>query len=244
MYCKIPCLQKHTQATISTNGNQIQWTRTSLFSDEKDNDTLRSQIEEMDSILSRSNSIRVLDLRLNILNSISSSKIAIVDLKTIEYIPHRIFDNILSLDIPADYGNANRSPASHRLLTSLLVSCLHKWKSVHELHLGGLHAPYTFQHLKDRVPNLKRLDLMFPAAHSNRGELAPELVAQFLLVLENLEELKIRDMDQKEVDVVSPAIVAKKHMLRSLDLYACANLYEQAPVWAASHFDEVRGPFS
>lgn len=240
MYHKIPGC-RNTSKQQGTDIKHIQWARTSLFAEENDGDTVSSQFEEMDSILSQSNSIRVLNFRLNTLNSITPiSTATIVDMNATEHIPEKTFNNILSLDIPADYGNANRSPASHRILTSLLVSRLHNWRSVQELHLSGLQASYTFEHLKDSVPNLRRLDLMFPARYSNSGELAPELVAQFILALENLKELKIRDMNQEEVDVVWPAIVEKKHTLRSLDLYAGATLGMMAPVWEARHFDEVR----
>ena len=217
------------------------WTRSSLYDRESAKDTLNSYLEKLDEALSRSTSIKTLNLSLNILNSIVSIPTALAVEMKIADLPDTGFENLLSITIPADYGNSNRSPHAHQILTSILLSKTFKWKSVQELHLTGLHASYTFTHLRDRTPNLRKIDLMFPSYYSNQGSLDPNLVANFLMTLENLEDLKIADMNQMEVDIVWPAIVKQKKSLRKLDLYARADLGVNAPVWNASHFNEVRG---
>ena len=205
-------------------------------------DILSSHLEEMNKILAQSTSIKHLDLGLGNMNNIHRMKDArnnetkaITHLLKIE----EPFETLLSLEIPADYCHAYRSSASHRIVTSLLLSRIHEWKSVEQLHLRGLHATYAIQNLVDRTPNLRRLDLTFSSNWWVRGELDPALIANFIDSLERLEDLKIRDLSQAAADVVWPAIVKQKHHLRKLDLFSTMGWGTEAPIWGEEHLDEV-----
>ena len=96
-------------------------------------------------MLTQSTSIKYLDLGIDNVNTFQCVKGARDnEKKVIPHLPNteESFDTLLSLDIPTDKGHVNRSPASHRIVTSLLLSYIHEWKSVEQLHLTGLHATY------------------------------------------------------------------------------------------------------
>jgi hypothetical protein len=218
----------------------IRWRRSSLHHSESDNDVLSSELDKIDEILSRSPRLRVLNLGLDWLNTIVDLPSATEHDKTAAVtLPDGLFPNIHSLIVPARDGHAAESPASTRILTSLLVTRFTKWKSVKELHLRGLCPQYTFGELEGRVPNLKSLEVVFPSHYSGKGSLDPNMVGQFIMSLESPEVFKIWDMEQEQVSEIWPAILKHHGTLKRLELYTAPDWSSKSPVWTAKQLSEV-----
>lgn len=208
-------------------------------------DTIYSQLDEIDAILTENTSITTVRIGLDVLSTMWG--IASATEHTEEFSPLDdddpiTFPNVRSLSIPAHYEHSSSDEKSHIIMTSLFLQRIHKWQSVKELHLQGLHSTYTLHKLRGRLPNLKRLVKRFPAETDMTDDRRKELsrfTADFIAKAESLTDLSLKDMAHGEADVLWPAILSKKEQLLSLDLHTAPDFYRNVPVYSPEQVSEV-----
>lgn len=88
------------------------------------------------------------------------------------------------------------------LLTCSLLNNAATWNHLRHLKLTGLDSNFSFQHLRGRVPNLKRL-----ATALQHSEVA---LADFISSINGLEELRITNY-KGEIDLNVLCVAIVKH---------------------------------
>jgi len=208
----------------------LRWSNSSSLPGTAHQPVLSSELQELNSIISKSPNLKLLDLSLV---QAAAGQFLGTDVP-LPLISGYQFPQLKSITIPAQWSWIPIAPEVMPQLTCALLNHAAQWNHISQLKLIGFDPKFTFEHLQGSVPNLKQLEM---ALQHSEFE-----AADFISSINGLKELRITNYKSGiQLDVLCAAIVKHQASLTKLVFHTPMDYHFQrkTPFWQPEQLGQL-----